>query len=229
MTHAWTDSYPYNSISIYAFHPMYADIRQMGTLKDKEAVSKFSKKQKELNSLPAIDYEAVNQTKWEFFNLLFRQEGEKVLASKGFKDFFETNKEWLQPYAVFSYLRDAYKTPNFRKWPRHSVYQAEDIEKMCQPGTADYPHISLYYYIQYHLHLQLLSATEYARQHGVVLRGIFRLASAATAWKPGQNLITSISTDKRVLRPMISRSTGKTGDSPHTTGMSWKKTDTAGG
>ena len=171
MTHAWTDSYPYNSISIYAFHPMYADIRQMGTLKDKEAASKFSKKQKELNSLPAIDYEAVNQTKWEFFNLLFRQEGEKVLASKGFKDFFETNKEWLQPYAVFSYLRDAYKTPNFRKWPRHSVYQAEDIEKMCQPGTADYPHISLYYYIQYHLHLQLLSATEYARQHGVVLKG----------------------------------------------------------
>ena len=171
MTHAWTDSYPYNSISIYAFHPMYADIRQMGTLKDKEAASKFSKKQKELNNLPAIDYEAVNQTKWEFFNLLFRQEGEKVLASKGFKDFFETNKEWLQPYAVFSYLRDAYKTPNFRKWPRHSVYQAEDIEKMCQPGTADYPHISLYYYIQYHLHLQLLSATEYARQHGVVLKG----------------------------------------------------------
>ena len=171
MTHAWTDSYPYNSISIYAFHPMYADIRQMGTLKDKEAASKFSKKQKELNNLPAIDYEAVNQTKWEFFNLLFRQEGEKVLASKGFKDFFETNKEWLQPYAVFSYLRDAYKTPNFRQWPRHSVYQAEDIEKMCQPGTADYPHISLYYYIQYHLHLQLLSATEYARQHGVVLKG----------------------------------------------------------
>ena len=107
MTHAWIDSYPYNSISIYAFHPMYADIKQMGTLKDKEAASKFSKKQKELNSLPAIDYEAVNQTKWEFFNLLFRQEGEKVLASKGFKDFFEANKEWLQPYAVFSYLRDA--------------------------------------------------------------------------------------------------------------------------
>ncbi len=171
MTHAWTDSYPYNSISIYAFHPMYADIKQMGTLKDKEAASKFNKKQKELNSLPAIDYEAVNQTKWEFFNLLFRQEGKKVLASKGFKDFFEANKEWLQPYAVFSYLRDAYKTPNFRKWPRHSVYNAEDIEKMCQPETVDYPHISLYYYIQYHLHLQLLSATEYARQHGVVLKG----------------------------------------------------------
>ena len=27
MTHTWTDSYPYNSISIYAFHPMYADLK----------------------------------------------------------------------------------------------------------------------------------------------------------------------------------------------------------
>lgn len=80
---------------------------------------------------------------------------EKVLASKAFKKFFEANKEWLQPYAVFSYLRDAFKTPNFREWPRHNVYNAEEIEKMCQPGTVDYPFISIYFYIQFNLHLQL--------------------------------------------------------------------------
>ena len=39
MTHTWTDSYPYNSISIYAFHPMYADLKQMGNLKDKETAA----------------------------------------------------------------------------------------------------------------------------------------------------------------------------------------------
>ena len=71
MTHTWTDSYPYNSISIYAFHPMYADLRQMGTLKDKEKMAEFRKRQKELNSLPAIDYEAVNRTKWEYFHLTY--------------------------------------------------------------------------------------------------------------------------------------------------------------
>ena len=60
---------------------MYADIKQMGTLKDKSAAAKFNKKQKELNGLPAMDYEAVNQTKWEYFRLIFKQEGEKVLAS----------------------------------------------------------------------------------------------------------------------------------------------------
>ena len=170
MTHAWTDSYPYNSISIYAFHPMYADIKQMGTLKDKSAAAKFNKKQKELNGLPAMDYEAVNQTKWEYFRLIFKQEGEKVLASGEFGEFFNANKEWLQPYAVFSYLRDAFQTPNFREWPRHSVYNAQDIEKMCRPESVDYPHIALYYYIQFHLHLQLVAATKYAREHGVVLK-----------------------------------------------------------
>ena len=77
----------------------------------------------------------------------------------------------MQPYAVFSYLRDAYKTPNFREWPKYSTYHAKEIEKMCQPETADYPHIALYFYIQYHLHLQLLAATQYAREQGVALKG----------------------------------------------------------
>lgn len=95
----------------------------------------------------------------------------KTLSSKGFKEFFDANKEWLQPYAVFSYLRDAYKTPNFREWPKYSTYHAKEIEKMCQPETADYPHIALYFYIQYHLHLQLLAATQYAREQGVALKG----------------------------------------------------------
>ena len=169
MTHAWTDSYPYNSISIYAFHPMYADIKQMGTLKDKSAAAKFNKKQKELNGLPAMDYEAVNQTKWEYFRLIFKQEGEKVLASGEFGEFFNANKEWLQPYAVFSYLRDAFQPPNFREWPRHSVYNAQDIEKMCRPESVDYPHIALYYYIQFLVHVHLVAATKFAREHGVVL------------------------------------------------------------
>ena len=162
MTHTWTDSYPYSSISIYAFHPMYADLKQLGSLKDKKVMAEFNKRQKELNALPAVDYEAVNKTKWEYFHLIFKQEGEKVLASDAFRNFYEANKEWLQPYAVFSYLRDAYKTPNFREWPKYATYDAKEIETLCRPDSADYPHIAIYYYIQFNLHLQLLAATEHA-------------------------------------------------------------------
>lgn len=171
ITHTWMDSYPYNSISIYAFHPMYADLKQMGNLKDKETAATFNRKQKELNALSAIDYEAVNRVKWEYFHQIFKQEGEKVLASKAFRSFFEANKDWLQPYAAFSYLRDLYHTPNFREWPQYSEYNAQEIEELCRPDTADYAHIAIYFYIQFNLHLQLLEATTYAREHGVVLKG----------------------------------------------------------
>ena len=74
---------------------MYADLKQLGGLKDKKVMAEFNKRQKELNALPTVDYEAVNKTKWEYFHLIFKQEGEKVLASDAFRNFYEANKEWV--------------------------------------------------------------------------------------------------------------------------------------
>ena len=156
MTHTWTDSYPYSSISIYAFHPMYADLKQLGSLKDKKVMAEFNKRQKELNALPAVDYEAVNKTKWEYFHLIFKQEGEKVLASNAFRNFYD------------------------------ATYDAKEIETLCRPDSADYPHIAIYYYIQFNLHLQLLAATEHARANGVVLKGDIPIGisrNSVEAWK----------------------------------------------
>lgn len=149
-------------------------------------MEQFEQRRQELNTLPAIDYEAVNKAKWEYFRLIFAQEGEAVLASEDFRAFFEANKEWLQPYAVFSYLRDAYRTPNFREWPRYSAYHQEDIDALCNPQSADYPHIAIYYYIQYQLHRQLLAATRHARANGVVLKGDIPIGisrNSVEAWK----------------------------------------------
>ena len=115
-------------------------------------MAEFNKRQKELKRPARRRLRGSQQTKWEYFHLIFKQEGEKVLASAAFREFFETNKEWLQPYAVFSYLRDAYKTPDFREWPKYGSYDAAEIEKLCQPESADYPHIAIYYYIQFNLH-----------------------------------------------------------------------------
>lgn len=149
-------------------------------------MEQFEQRRQELNTLPAIDYEAVNEAKWEYFRLIFAQEGEAVLASEDFRAFFETNKEWLQPYAVFSYLRDAHRTPNFREWPRYNDYRQEDIDTLCNPQSADYPHIAIYYYIQYQLHRQLLAATRHARANGVVLKGDIPIGisrNSVEAWK----------------------------------------------
>ena len=132
ITHTWTDSYPYNSISIYAFHPMYIDLNQLEALKDAGQRESFEQHRLELNALPEIDYEAVNQYKLEYLHLLFQQMGETLLESTGFRQFFKENKHWLVPYSVFCYLRDKYGTPVFRNWPEHQVYHEEAILRMAE-------------------------------------------------------------------------------------------------
>ena len=171
ITNTWMDSYPYNSISIYAFHPMYIDLRQLGKLKDKEAVAAFEEKRLVLNALPQIDYEAVNEAKREYIRLMFLQTGKKVLASTDFKKFFKENEHWLLPYAAFSHLRDLYGTPDFSQWPEHQVYDAKEIAALCTPDSECYEKIAYYYYVQYNLHIQLLDAGNYARQKGIIFKG----------------------------------------------------------
>jgi 4-alpha-glucanotransferase len=171
MTHTWTDSYPYSAISIYALHPLYINPEAMGTLKDPQRDAFYKTKQKELNRLSAIDYEAVDRLKWNFFREIFQQEGDEVLTSQEFIFFFEENKEWLIPYAAYSYLRDKYQTPDFRLWKENAVYNRHAIEQLCSPDSAEYKAISIYYYLQFQANRQLARAKKYACFHGIVLKG----------------------------------------------------------
>lgn len=171
ITNTWTDSYPYNSISIYAFHPQYVDLNALPSLNDKEKADEFESKRVELNALPRVDYEAVNNAKRSYLKLLFEQEGKKMMESEEFKKFFADNEHWLQPYAAFSYLRDKNGTPDFRTWSSHKVYKAAAIKTLCSETSQAYSQISFYYFIQYILHIQLVDASSYARSKGVVIKG----------------------------------------------------------
>ncbi len=165
------DSYPYNSISIYAFHPMYVDLRALPALASKGAMQEFEEKRTALNALEQIDYEAVNELKRGYLRAIFAQEGSAVLESAEFKKFFCENSHWLNPYAAFSFLRDESHSADFASWSRYSVYDSDEIEVLCAEQSAEYPKISFYYYVQYLLHIQLLDAALQARSLGVILKG----------------------------------------------------------
>lgn len=126
ITHTWQDSYPYNSISIYALHPQYTDLRQLPEIKDEQLKAKYEQLQKELNALVQIDYERVNQAKMEYLHIIFAQEGANIQRTNAYKEFFERNKEWLVPYAEFCYYRDKYGTSTF------SGVAREAAEGRCQ-------------------------------------------------------------------------------------------------
>ena len=167
MTYTWQDSYPYNSISIYALHPQYTDLRQLPEIKDEERKTHFEALRQELNALPQIDYERVNNAKMEYLRELFAQEWATISRRASYKDFFEQNKEWLVPYAAFCYYRDKYGTATFTEWPQEATLKAltgriaADVQKT----------LNFWYFVQYNLDQQMHAAHEYARKHRVILKG----------------------------------------------------------
>ena len=168
MTGTWQDSYPYNSISIYAFHPLYCDINALPKLNNKLEMEKFLMRQQRVNALKEIDYEQVIALKMEYLHKAFDQEGQEVMKQENFKKFFYENKDWLLPYATFSYLRDEYKTAEFGTWPKYNQYHAREMEKLIQEHPNE---VAFYYYVQYQLHKQLLAVRQEARKYGVILKG----------------------------------------------------------
>ena len=171
MTYTWQDSYPYNSISIYALHPQYTDFRQLPPLKDKERKAYYEALQKELNALPQIDYERMNNAKLGYLRELFAQEGSKMMKTEAFKTFFEQNKEWLVPYAAFCHYRDMYGTASFTEWPDHKTFTEKERESMSKTTTKIYKEVAFWYFVQFNLDQQMRSAHAYARKKRVVLKG----------------------------------------------------------
>ena len=170
-THTWTDSYPYSSISIFALHPQYADLNALPAIEDEAERARFEALRQELNALPQVDYERVNNAKTEYLNILYRQEGGKVLASAGFKKFFDESKSWLVPYAQYCYLREKYGTAEFSKWPDHHNFDEAERAALSDQRNAAFKQVAFYYYVQYVLDMQMSDAHRYARLKGVVLKG----------------------------------------------------------
>ena len=158
ITHTWQDSYPYNSISIYALHPQYTDLRQLPEIKDEKRKAHFEQLRQELNALPQIDYERMFSAKMDYLQELYRQEGTATKRTAAYKKFYEENKQWLQPYAEFCYYRDLYGTATFSEWPK----------PLAKP---DKKVTDFWCYVQYNLDQQMRAAHDYARKHRVVLKG----------------------------------------------------------
>ena len=171
ITHTWTDSYPYSSISIFALHPQYANLKALPEIKDEETRKRFAALQAELNALPQIDYERVNDAKNEYLQIIYKQEGAKIMKTEKFKQFFEEEKHWLVPYAQYSTLRDKFGTAVYAEWPDHNQWNEADRDALSNSRTKAYKEVAYYYFLQYVLQEQIMEAHDHARAKSVILKG----------------------------------------------------------
>ncbi len=175
----WEDSYPYNANSTFALHPQYLALREVGIIEDEALRESFESRAAKIDALPKIDYMAVSELKMSYLRVVFAQQMASLKRKKTYRDFFKKNSWWLEPYALFSVLRDRSHTPNFLEWGDDATYSEALLARYKKSDAKQ--EMEFYYFVQYHLHIQLLAATEYARQHGVALKGDIPIGISRTS------------------------------------------------
>ncbi len=168
--HSWKDSYPYAAISAFALHPIYINLEAATNKENTVLLKEIEKEKITLNNLEKIDYEKVVTLKLSFLKKIFKLQAQKTFESESYKKFYNDNKHWLVAYAAFSYLRDLNNTSNFNNWPKYQLFNQKEIDGLLNNQSAVIE-ISFYFFVQYHLHLQLKAATQYAHSKGVVVKG----------------------------------------------------------
>jgi len=168
--HSWKDSYPYAAISAFALHPIYINLEATTDKENFSLLKEIEKDRIALNKKQHVDYEKVVDIKLTFLKKIFKLQHKKTFESESYQSFYNDNKHWLEAYAVFSYLRDKYNTSNFNNWPKHQVFIQKEIDSLLKDKNSA-TDISFYFFVQYHLHLQLKAATQYAHSKSVVVKG----------------------------------------------------------
>ena len=174
MTGTWQDSYPYNANSTFALHPQFVHLPAAGVRADKA----YKALRDELNALPSVDYERVNNEKARLLRKVYATQGAKVEQTPAYQDFRKANDGWLIPYAVFCCLRDAHGTPDFSQWGAFAKYTPAKAKKYAAEHPAE---VGFYCFEQYHLDAQLKDAVAYAHAHGVGLKGDLPIGISRTS------------------------------------------------
>lgn len=105
ITHTNRDSYPYSPVSVFALHPIYINILQIGTLTPTQ-LKRYKTTQQQFNAQPKVDYQQVYDEKMKYFKALFRADKGSLFLTQDYQTFFSKNQPWLEPYAAFMAKRD---------------------------------------------------------------------------------------------------------------------------
>ncbi len=191
----WTDSYPYNAISVYALHPIYVCPSMLPPLRDEALAASLEARRIPLNQLPEVDYQASWELKKDFLKALFKQEGQACMASDAYRSFVADNRDWLEPYAAFCYLRDTKKSADFSQWGTYATYSPSLVTNLCDSQKPWHDEIAYHLVIQYWLHLQLKGVRDEAHRKRVIIKGDIPIGvnrQSVDAWSEAHLFNTSV-------------------------------------
>lgn len=170
-THTNKDSYPYSAVSAFALHPVYLDVQKLAYALSVSFSDEMLQAVKDLNEKESLHYEEVLAIKNQVIKKLYEKDKASFKDDLDWFSFFDLNRHWLVPYAAYCYLRDKNKTADYNRWGKFESYTDEAIQELVSPENEFYDEVAVHYFTQYHLHLQLKDAVEYAHKSGIIIKG----------------------------------------------------------
>lgn len=170
-THTNKDSYPYSAVSAFALHPCYLNVQKIAHSLDISFPEAMLQKVTEYNKADTLHYQEICAIKKEAICILYEADKLQYKDDFGWINFFNINRHWLEPYAAYCYLRDKNGTADYNNWGNHATYNEEAIQALISVDTGYYDEVGIHYYTQYHLHLQLKDAVDYAHKSGICIKG----------------------------------------------------------
>lgn len=165
------EGYAYKEVSSMALHPVYINVNTVGQNTDHDIIKEYKSAVVSINKMNVVQYDDIYKVKLKYLRKLFEKQKDEFVQDAGFVTFLEANSDWLMPYGAFCHYREMYGTYDYRQWEKHSEYNIKDIEESFSNGGDRYGDVLFYYFLQYHLHKQLLGVSDYARKNGIVLKG----------------------------------------------------------
>ncbi len=86
------------------------------------------------------------------------------------KERFDKIYEIYRKYGLTNSWYDEYDPTRGSLW-LDDDYNEDAIQQLVSPENDFYDDIAIHYYTQYHLHLQLKDAVDYAHKNGVIIKG----------------------------------------------------------
>lgn len=170
-SHDWTDSYPYSAISVFALHPAYLRISDLGYPMPSSFAQELKTVRDRLNPLPQVDHESVMKEKIRLTRKIFEKHRAAIVSGSPFKDFLTKNADWVVPYAVFCVKRDHYGTADFSRWEEWATCDSARVDELTNPAHPEWPEVAYHIWLQCELDKQLSAAVSYLHSKGLVLKG----------------------------------------------------------
>ncbi|MBI3306873.1 MAG: 4-alpha-glucanotransferase [Candidatus Omnitrophica bacterium] len=147
------DFRPYDAQSTFALDPMYLSLESLSRRFPRQALK--------------VDYKT-KQIKLDLLREIFNSQ-KSGLQAKAFKDYKEKNKFWLEDYAVFKILKDAYGQKGWESWPEE--FKSRNTETLEAFKKSHDSEMEFQKWLQWKLFEQFRAVKQYASAQKVYLMG----------------------------------------------------------